>query len=225
MTQVRVMTYNILMGGQSGAALHEVIRESKPDVLLVNETPKSPVLWKRQCRKLAEKWGMRWIVGGREAGSNMIAISERIGVKSFDAYTLWTPPFRPRRGIATAQLRIEGRLFAAVSCHLSLERERRVDDVERVIEAANRLRGPVVLGGDLNQPPGQWSWRRLRQVGFVDCGSDEWLTFPAASPEKRIDALLVRGNAKVIQHGDPGVPLVLQSEASDHRPVLAVLDL
>ena len=176
------MTYNILMGGQSGAALHQVIREANPDVLLVNETPKTPVLWKRQCRKLAEKWGMRWIVGGREAGSNMIAISERIGVKSFDAYTLWTPPFRPRRGIATAQLRIEGRLFAAVSCHLSLERERRVDDVERVIEAANRLRGPVVLGGDLNQPPGQWSWRRLRQVGFVDCGSDEWLTFPAAAP-------------------------------------------
>ena len=33
------MTYNIFMGGRKGAALHEVIREAAPDVLLVNEIP------------------------------------------------------------------------------------------------------------------------------------------------------------------------------------------
>ena len=42
----------------------------------------------------------------------------------------------------------------------------------------------------------------------------------------RIDALLVRGTtAKVLSHGDPGVPEELLRAASDHRPVLAEIEL
>ena len=53
-----------------------------------------------------------------------------------------------------------------------------------------------------------------------------WPTFPASSPETRIDALLVRGTtARVVSHGDPGLPERLLSAASDHRPVLAVLEV
>ena len=43
MTRVRLMTFNILMGGRRGAALHEVIREVAPDVRLVNENPELPL--------------------------------------------------------------------------------------------------------------------------------------------------------------------------------------
>jgi hypothetical protein len=42
---------------------------------------------------------------------------------------------------------------------------------------------------------------------------------------KRIDALLVRGGAAVVEHGDPGVADELLEAASDHRPVRAVLDI
>ena len=47
--------------------------------------------------------------------------------------------------------------------------------------------------------------------------------FPAGSPVKRIDAVLVRGDVTVSHHGDPGVDAELLATASDHRPVLAVL--
>jgi endonuclease/exonuclease/phosphatase family metal-dependent hydrolase len=90
---------------------------------------------------------------------------------------------------------------------------------------ADRLRGTVLVGGDLNEKPGGPSWRALREAGYVDYGSQAWPTYPADHPEKRIDALLVRGGAPVVHHGDPGVEERLQAQASDHRAVLAVLDL
>ena len=54
---------------------------------------------------------------------------------------------------------------------------------------------------------------------------ENWPTFPADDPAKRIDALLVRGPIEVLEHGDPGIPAVRLAEASDHRPVLATLAL
>ncbi len=225
MTRARVMTYNIFMGGRKGSALHSVIRDARPDVLLVNESPKQILLWKRQCRRLTDEWGMRLVAGGRPAGSNMIAVAPGVAVKSSGSEVLRQPLFQPRRGIAWAQLRVGGRLLGVVACHLSLDRERRLREVERVIAVARGLRGPVVVAGDLNEPPSGPSWERLRAAGFVDHGSRDWLTFPADEPEKRIDALLVRGQVDVLEHGDPGVSAARLAEASDHRPVLATLDL
>ncbi|MGH8966823.1 MAG: endonuclease/exonuclease/phosphatase family protein [Actinomycetes bacterium] len=219
------MSYNIFMGGRRGAALHEVIRESAPDVLLLNESPKFPVIWKRQCKDLSERWGMRFVAGGRKAGSNMIAVRGAVRVKSVTAHSLPQPLFKPRRGIVSAQLRVDGKMFGVVVCHLSLTREGRATEVEHVIAAANALRGPVVVAGDLNEDAGGPSWRRLRQVGFADHGTRHWRTFPSESPETRIDALLVRGSMTVERHGDPGVCEELQVAASDHRPILAVVDL
>ena len=225
MAQSRVMTYNICMGGRKGAALHELVRGVKPDVLLVNESPKTPILWKRRCANLAARWNMSFVGGGRQAGSNMVVIGRNVQVKSVHTNVFKTPLFKPRRGVVSVQLRAEGKLFGVVSCHLSLERERRVKEIEQVIAATCRLRGPVIVAGDLNERPDGSSWDRLRQAGFHDHGSRAWLTFPSQEPQVRIDALVLRGNGKVLHHGDPGVPLDLQARASDHRPVLAVLEL
>lgn len=224
-SRIRVMTYNIRMGGRGGPLLDEVVRRAGPDVLLVNESPKTPCLWRARVRHLAERWGMRYVSGGRDAGSNMIAVQPEVQVKASSATRLQQPLFEPRRGIASAQLRIGGRLLGVVSCHLSLDAERRGGEVEQVLAAAGRLRGPVLIGGDLNENPGGPSWRRLREAGYLDHGSKKWRTYPADDPIKRIDALLVRGDARVLHHGDPGVAHATQRRASDHRPVLAVLEV
>jgi endonuclease/exonuclease/phosphatase family metal-dependent hydrolase len=225
-TRIRVATYNIYMGGRRGAALHDVVRLMRPDVLLVNESPKRPLVWKRQCRRLADRWALRIIAGGRPAGSNLVAVGPRVVVKSAGAERLRQPLFQPRRGIAWAQLRVGGRLLGVVSCHLSLDRDRRLVEVQRILEIAATLRGPVVLAGDLNEPPSGPSWRRFRDAGFRDHGDGAWPTFPAEEPTSRIDALLVRGmTGRVLSHGDPGVPETLLRAASDHRPVAAELDL
>ncbi len=224
-THVRVMTYNILRGGRRGQPLDEVVRHAAPDVLLVNECPKTPLLWRWQCHRLMEVWGMRMVTGGRPAGSNLVATTETVRTSSAGSEVLPQPWFRPRRGIAWAQLDVEGAALGVVSCHLSLDRARRAREVRRVIAVADRLGDPVVVAGDLNEPPTGPSWQALRDAGFVDHGSRDWLTFPADDPVKRIDAVLVRGAVAVGHHGDPGVDPGLLARASDHRPVLAELDL
>lgn len=225
MVDTRVMTYNIWQGGRGGELLDLAVRSAAPDVLLVNEAPKTPLLWKRRCRRLAERWGMTYLDGGRNAGANMIVAATHVVAESTYTTVLPQPLFQPRRGIAAALLRVDGVLLGVVSCHLSLDQGRRVAEVERVIEVAGQLPGVVVLGGDLNERPGGACWGRLRDAGFVDHGTNAWPTFPAVAPRKRIDALLVRGEAEVLHHGDPGVDEGLQALASDHRPVLAVLQL
>ena len=225
MTVVRVLTYNILLGGRRGQPLYDVLRAVAPDVLLVNESPKRPVLGTRDCRRLAAKVGLRYVAGGRSAGSNVVAVAPGVGVKSGAALVLPQPFGAPRRGIAWAQLHVEGRLLGVVSCHLSLDAERRRGEVARVVEVARSLRGPVVVAGDLNETPGGPSWATLRAAGFVDEGGMRWRTFPSDQPEKRLDALLVRGEARVLSHGDPGLDPELLALASDHRPVLAELEL
>ena len=225
MAQVRVVTYNILMGGRYGGDLHRVVRGVDPDVLLVNESPKTPFLWKRRAGRLADAWGMYYVVGGRNAGSNMIAAAAMLGVKACGAEVMDQPLFQPRRGLAWAQFCVQGMRLGVVCCHLSLDRQRRLLETDRVLQVAERLRGPVVIGGDLNETPDGPVWQRLARAGYVDHGSSGDLTYPAETPTKRIDALLVRGNADVLQHGVPDVDRRLLSAASDHLPLVATLRL
>lgn len=225
MTVVRVATYNILMGGRNGSDLHQVVRFAATDVLLVNESPKTPFLWKRRCHRLVDAWGMRYVVGGRNAGSNMIATALAVGVKARGAEGIDQPLLQPRRGIAWAQLRVQGRLLGVVSCHLSLDRHRRLAETDKVLRFAERLRGPVVIAGDLNETPDGPVWQKFAQAGYVDHGSRRDLTYPAGEPVKRIDALLIRRSADVISHGVPDLDRKLMGAASDHLPVVAALRL
>ena len=47
----------------------------------------------------------------RPAGSNLIAVGPGVAVKGSGSQRLPQPLFQPRRGIAWAQLRVEGRLL------------------------------------------------------------------------------------------------------------------
>jgi len=227
---VRLLGYNIYRGGLNRRALAEVVRAVDPDLAVVNECPKVPLLWRRDCAALAEEWGMRVVAGGRPAGSNLLLGRPGLEVRRTVATRIPQPSMAPRRGVVAAQLRVEGRLLGVVGCHLSLDREGHETEVRAVLEAARGLRGPVLLAGDLNEAPGGGSWTRFARAGFVDPAASvpdeqQWSTFPAASPRKRIDAVLVRGQVSVRHLGDPGVPAALLARASDHRPVLLDLDL
>lgn len=222
-TTLTVMTYNVLQGGRRGQPVHDVVRAVAPDVLLVNESPKGPLTWRRRCRRLAERSGLRYAAGGRPAGSNLVAVAPAVGVASAHSEVLPQPRLRPRRGIVAVQLRVRGRLVGVVSCHLSLHRESRRVEVARVIELAGTLRGPVVVAGDLNEPPGGPCWVLLHAAGFVDHGDPGRPTFPADRPSRRLDAVLVRGDVEVTGVGVPDLDAGLMASASDHLPVVAGL--
>lgn len=223
MPSVRVLTYNIA-GARRRSALGDVVRAVAPDVLVVNETPKLPLVWRWQCARLAAEWRLVRAAGGRDAGSNMICLSPRVQLLGSSARRLGQPLFAPRRGVVSAQCAVDGMQFGVVGVHLSLFAERRVAEAEQAVLAAHALRGPVILCGDLNEPPGRSAWRALHAAGFVDFGADAKMTFTSTDPVKRIDAVLVRG-AGVSSYGVPDVGTEALGAASDHCPVQAVVEL
>jgi endonuclease/exonuclease/phosphatase family metal-dependent hydrolase len=155
----------------------------------------------------------------------MILTAPDVVVHEVRCEVLPQPLGRPRRGVVAAELSVEGRTLGVVGCHLGLDTDSRALEVQRVVEIAGGLAGPVVVAGDLNEPSRGPSWARLAAAGFRDPGSDSWRTFPADRPRKRIDALLVRGNVTVLWHGNPGARRQLLADASDHLPVGACLEL
>ncbi len=222
MTSVRMLTYNIL-GGKAKVALRSVVSAINPDVMVANESPQMPLLWRWHCPSLARQWDLQHVAGGRNAGRNMICAQHHIGVAETRVQRIKQPPFQPIRGLVAAQLQADSHRFGVVGCHLGLDPEAREAQVQQVLRAADRLQGPVVVAGDLNEPPKGPSWEALRAAGFVDHGDAEDFTYPAEHPTKRIDALLVRGDVRVSRHRIPGIQPELLRLASDHLPVVATL--
>lgn len=206
--------------------MKNVISALTPDVLVVNETPRAPLLWRWQCARLASDWGLRRAVGGRDAGRNMICVSDRVRVRVLATSTRLLPqPFlAPRRGIVTAQCQVDGVQFGVVGVHLSLSGPARAAEAAEAVAATEALRGPVMICGDVNEPSGSPAWRALKRAGFTDFGNDADPTFSTTSPAKRIDVVLVRG-AAVKSYGVPDIPIERLRAASDHCPVQTVVDL
>jgi endonuclease/exonuclease/phosphatase family metal-dependent hydrolase len=222
MTSLRVLTYNI-RGGKAKVALRSVVRAVNPDVLVVNESPQTPLLWRWQCPSLARQWDLQHVAGGRNAGRNMLCAQHHIGVAETHVRRLKHPLFQPTRGVVSAQLQADSHRFGVVGAHLALDPDARERQVQQVLQEADLLQGPIVVAGDLNEPPKGPSWEALRAAGFVDHGDAEDLTYPAEHPVKRIDALLVRGDVRVRRHRIPGIQPELLRLASDHLPVVATL--
>jgi endonuclease/exonuclease/phosphatase family metal-dependent hydrolase len=222
-TAVCVATYNI-HGGREPAALAAVVTALAPDVLVANESPRFPLIWRLRCSRLARQWGLRRAAGGRDAGQNMLCVSSRVEVLATSVRRLRQPLFAPMRGIVAAQCALGGAEFGVVGVHLSLAGNRREAEARAAVAVAAELRGPVVVCGDLNEPPGHPAWEVFHHAGFRDFGTTCDATFPSRSRRKRIDAVLVR-NADVLSHGVPAQPAAAYERASDHCPVRAVVRL
>lgn len=226
--EVTVMTYNIWWPHHRDEVAR-VVRELAPDVLVVNETPKAPLIWRWRCRRLVEGWGMRYVAGGRNAGSNLICVSDRVAVVATSVRRLRQPLCKPRRGVVTARLRVAGAELAVVGVHLSLIASSRPSEAAVAVAGAAALSGLVVMAGDLNEEPHGRAWQVFREAGYADAaagseGAAGEPTYPSWRPVKRIDALLVRG-LEVRDAGVPDLPAGVLAAASDHLPVLAHLVL
>jgi endonuclease/exonuclease/phosphatase (EEP) superfamily protein YafD len=82
----------------------------------------------------------------------------------------------------------------------------------------------IILTGDFNVTPNSKTIQIMKSSGFVDAwekcnGAGNGFTFPANVPNRRIDFIFIRGfqpQCKIV---------VVDTQASDHRPVLAFLEI
>ncbi|MER6166521.1 endonuclease/exonuclease/phosphatase family protein [Streptomyces violaceorubidus] len=227
---IRVLSYNIRSLRDDTDALARVIKACAPDLVLLQEAPRF-FRWRKKITRLAAAADLVLLSGGATAAGPALLCSLRATVERTEDVLLPLTPGLHRRGLATAVVRIGGARLGVLSTHLSLDADERHAQAGLLLDQLTALKVThAVAGGDLNERPGGRTFRRLGD-GLRDCWTAApWggeYTFPAAAPDRRIDAVFVTEGVEVLGCGVPsGLPGVAGDDlraATDHLPVLTAL--
>jgi endonuclease/exonuclease/phosphatase family metal-dependent hydrolase len=246
---LRVLGYNIHTGIGTDGALDlartaAVIRDSRADVVGLEEVD---VHWdarsdfRDQARDLARMLDMRVffapiydlppLTEGAPRRKYGVAILSRYPIRDTDNHWITrlstqepNPVPKPAPGFAEAVVVVRGVPVHVYTTHLDFRadpavREAQVADTLRILGEDPRGARQVLLG-DFNAEPGAPElaplWTRLSDVWTA---AEPGFTYPAAAPAKRIDFVTVSNGIH------PRGAMVVDTLASDHRPVLADLAL
>lgn len=226
---LRVLTYNIHHAeGTDGKVDYErlagIINDLEPDVVALQEVDRGTQRTHGvdQAARLSELTGMQHVFGTAmhyQGGEYGEAILSRFPIAEPKSHRL---PFRfgqePRAALSV-RVRPDNGLpeFLFVGTHLCHQsNETRTDQVKQLSRLFGGTSGgennlPVILAGDLNARPDSEPMKELLENGWAD----------AIAPRSVIDYVLYRERDpwKVVE-----VKIVDDLVASDHRPVLAVLE-
>jgi endonuclease/exonuclease/phosphatase family metal-dependent hydrolase len=217
---LRVMSYNVHGLKDDRAALIALVRDLAPDVLIVQEAPRR-FRWRQRCASFADDAGLVVAAGGLPALGNLLLVSLR--VKVHETWCLRYPltPGRHLRGAAFARGSVRGGAFTISGSHLATDPAERPTQAAIWKEALERVEGPVIAAGDLNEGPGGGAWRTVGD-GLLSSAAG-CPTFPATLPARLIDGLFVTPDIVIEKY--EVVETDLARRASDHLPVLADLTL
>jgi endonuclease/exonuclease/phosphatase family metal-dependent hydrolase len=219
------MTYNVKSLRMSRPAVVQVIRECQPDVVCLQEAPRF-FFWRWQCWLLAWRAGLRLVSGHARAGAVLVLARRDLPVVARGRMPLPLTPGRHRRGVAHAVFDVGGSRLVVGSVHMSLYADERVRHLPLIRAELERFDVPVIIAGDINEEPGHAVWDALAsafQDGYVVAPDGGGPTFSSWRPMRRIDAVFVDRSLRVVGCGVPD--LELAPVASDHCPLLAVIDL
>jgi endonuclease/exonuclease/phosphatase family metal-dependent hydrolase len=224
-TELRVLSYNVRSLRDDSQAVATVIRACEPDVVCVQEAPRF-LRWRSKCAALARESGLVVVTGGRTAGAMLLLASLRVRVVRAQDVLLSRKVGLHQRGIALATLELGGSQFSVGSIHLDLDAAERRRHVDEIVARISTCGTPVIVAGDINEEPDGPAWRALASSypdAFALAPSGGEYTYSAIDPVKRIDGIFVDSAIKVRSCGVPDVPGI--ELASDHRPVLALVDV
>jgi endonuclease/exonuclease/phosphatase family metal-dependent hydrolase len=208
---VRVVSWNVqsLRGSPSG--VRALLRACDADVVCLQEVPRF-VAPSWRLRRFARACGL--LVAGR-CGGVAVLVGPAAVVRRAGRARLSPTTRLHRRAVVVAGVVVDGRAATVASIHLGLDAAERQRHAAEVVAFLSSYDAPCILGGDLNEAPGEAAWHALEAVGAP--ANTTIATFPAAEPVHVLDTVFV------------GAPLtvaavnVVGSTASDHRPVVVEL--
>lgn len=236
--RIRVLSYNIHHGEGSDRRIDlervaKVIRDTSAEVVALQEVDR---MTERsggvdQAAELARLTDMRAVFGRNieyQGGGYGNAVLSRLPVKRHANHPLPSYDDGEQRGVLEVVLQPDERSppFTFFATHLDSRREdrERLASVEAIEKLASKQRGiPMILAGDLNAVPTSRVLESLQRTWHrTGTTKEKVLTFPAEAPRRQIDYVLVRpaDRWKVVE-----VRAIDEPVASDHRPILAVLEL
>ena len=228
----RVLSYNIHHGRGTDRKidlprLANVIKDASPDLVALQEVDRKT---RRsggvdQAAELARLTGLHGKFARQldyDGGEYGQAVLSRHPLGELTVHWLPGTPDRERRIAGAVRARAGGRDLVFVTTHLHHQRpEFREEQARRLNELFGDADGPVVLAGDLNATPGEKPLTLLSAKWAVAPAGPAHPTYPAGKPAKQLDYVLCRpaGRLRVVQ-----ARVIDEPVASDHRPVLAVLE-
>jgi len=138
-----------------------------------------------------------------------------------------------QRGLLQAEIDINGQKLVVMNTHLdhSPDETQRLMSVEQIVETKRAYRGmPVLITGDFNDTPGSQTHLNMKEY-FEDVwevlGEGDGYTFRSDGPDRRIDYVFYTNNlaGETSKQLRPVSIEVLDTQASDHLPILAVFVL
>lgn len=230
-TSFRVLTYNIHHGeGIDGKIdlerIAALIKETKADIVGLQEVDRGVERTSRrdlpaELARLTEMkvyFDRNIFYQGGEYG-NAVLTRFPIKKKKNTHYNMLREG--EQRGVMQLVLNVNGKDLLFMNTHIDY----RPNDDERLMNASELKQivtdegtMPVILCGDFNDSPG--SRTHLRMKEFLDdtwelAGQGSGFTFPVREPNNRIDYIWMSKDTI-----EPIKIEVLESEASDHRPLL-----
>lgn len=234
--KLRVLSYNIHAGiGLDGKLdlprLAAVIQAAKPDLVALQEVDKNRRRTGKvdQPAELGRLTGMYHLYGpnvfldGEEYGN---AVLSRFPIVLRENHKLPRVGNSEQRGAMELEVELPGGRTPLI--FFATHVDHRPDHAERVASiqtfqarAAVFSQRPLLLAGDLNSEPGSPPLAELTK-GWTLANADRAPTFPANAPNIHIDYVAFRPSArwKVVE-----TKVLDEPTASDHRPLLAVLEL
>lgn len=240
---LRVLVFNIHAGTDAARQpnldrVATLVRSTAADLVLLQEVDRGT---RRsggvdQLKVLGDRTGLHAAFGRSldyDGGQYGIAVLARGAIRQHRTEALPVIPpqsraggsYEPRAALTVDTSTRIGPL-RAVNTHLDASREEhyRLQESRHILLLASKLREarmPVIAGGDFNAEPGSETYRQLLAGGFRDawaeCGSGDGFTYPADKPVKRIDYLFLSGGLSCSS------AQVIDTQISDHRPLLVVL--
>jgi endonuclease/exonuclease/phosphatase family metal-dependent hydrolase len=117
---------------------------------------------------------------------------------------------------------VRGNELAFANTHVSPDAQEREQQVAELVEVLADL-GPAAIAGDFNEEGGSVRFDPIVDLGYVDAheaaGDGYGHTFPAERPVRRIDHIYIGPGLEVLDSW------VVESQASDHRPLVADIGL
>lgn len=240
---IRVLNYNIRfgMGMDHEVDIHRIARvilDANADIVALQEVDAGVERsFRFDIMKILEGYtGLEAIFyknihhQGGEYGNGILS---RYPVQSSRNYHYVVEGSSEQRGLLQTELLIKGQKIAFMNTHLDHGPNEmlRLMSADQIIETKKAYRGmPVLLAGDINDIPGSETHLKLSQY-FEDVwdviGEGDGFTFRSDDPDRRIDYIfysndLAGENTRILR---PVSVDVLDTQASDHRPVLAVFVL
>ena len=228
---LRVLCYNIHHGEGTDGKLDlprvaKVIRAADPDLVALQELDDKT---KRtggvdQTAELTRLTGLHGAFGKAidfQGGGYGQAVLSRFPLGETTVHPLPGMPNREKRIAFEARLTIDGRDLSLVTTHLdhqlAAEREGQAAKLNELF-AADRA---VILAGDFNATADSKAFAALTAKWTDATAGRGLLTIPVDRPAKQIDYVLFRPTERFRA---VAAVVIDESVASDHRPVLVVLD-